>query len=35
MEHLIAIAMVLVAATAGLRVLPGRGCDRDRPPERR
>lgn len=29
MEHLIAITMVLVAATAGLRVLPTRGADRD------
>lgn len=33
MEHLIAIAMVLFAATAGLRVLPRRGTDRDRPPD--
>jgi hypothetical protein len=29
MEHLIAITMVLVAATAGLRMLPTRGAGRD------
>ena len=29
MEQLIAIAMVLIAATAGLRVLPTRGDERD------
>ena len=34
MEHLIAIAMVLLAATAGLRVLPTRGADRDDAPHR-
>ena len=34
MEHLIAIMMVLVAATAGLRVLPTRGTDREDAPHR-
>jgi hypothetical protein len=32
MEHLIAITMVLVAATAGLRMLPTRGAGRDDAP---
>jgi hypothetical protein len=34
MEHLIAIAMVLVAASAGLRMLPRRRAGRDHGPRR-